>query len=116
MSSTWKGVEGRLCLHFIKKAIRDEAVEWLKSMRDSARAKKEGSLGNDCKYALTEPFSVSVKHGKQIPAATIEKWLQEAEFAAPEGSLPVLVLHPPRYKDGKSLVVCRLEDFEEFFV
>lgn len=116
MASTWKGVEGRLCTRFIRKEIRDGVLQELEKMRDSPRAKKEGSLGNDCKFNLTAPFSVSVKHGKQVRVVRVENWLQEAEFAAPKDSLPVLVLHPLRAKDDDSLVVMRLKDLEDWFV
>lgn len=59
-------------------------------------------------------FSVEVKHRKDTP-----KWLtdavKQAEKNAPAGSLPIVVIHPKYARYSKSLVVVRLEQFQEWF-
>jgi hypothetical protein len=57
------------------------------------------------------PFSFECKHGKQIPK-TILKWWAQAETNAGE-RVPLLVLHPPRWKMENSLIVLNVNTFRE---
>ncbi len=52
---------------------------------------------------------MEVKHGRQIPRA-LPKWWEQAQRNAPEGKLPLLVLHPLGADYQDSLAVVRLED------
>ena len=116
-TSTWKGVEAEICEWFITLPPEEKAevLEHLRSMRDSMRAKKEGSKGWDCKHEYTEPFIVSVKHGKRIPI-TPARWMEEAEAVTPKGRIAVLVMHPHGARIGDSLVVMRLEEFRDLYL
>jgi hypothetical protein len=59
-----------------------------------------------------ERFAVEVKHRKELPA-----WLKEAmaqaEAAARDGKVPVVVLHERGQRHADDLVVLRLGDLEE---
>lgn len=117
MTSTWKNNEQRICEMFVSLPPKEKEcmLQELSEMRDSARAKKEGSRGNDCKFWLTEPFSVSVKDGKQVPI-TPYNWMQEAIAVAPKDSLPVLVMHPKGKPLKDSLVTIPLHVFIDWYV
>lgn len=51
------------------------------------------------------PFSFECKHGAQIPKTILKWWAQAVTNAA--GRVPLLVLHPPRWKMEDSLVCMR---------
>jgi precorrin-3B methylase len=59
-----------------------------------------------------ERLAVEVKHRKELPA-----WLKEAmvqaEAAARDGKVPVVVLHEAGCRHEQDLVVLRLGDLEE---
>ncbi len=59
-------------------------------------------------------FSAEIKHRADIPN-WLKDALSQAENNAPAGSLPILVIHPKHARYTNSLVVLRLNDFQEWF-
>ncbi len=59
-------------------------------------------------------LSIEVKHRRRLP-----QWLtgalQQAEWAAQPGQLPIAVLHEHGQRYREALVVVRLGDFQEWF-
>ncbi len=77
------------------------------------RASKHGQ-GESTPDVLTSAYAVEVKHRKELPA-----WLKEAMAQsvrnAPEGKLPLVVLHESGCRHGEDLVMMRLADFRDWF-
>jgi hypothetical protein len=61
-------------------------------------------------------WSVQVKH--RSPAnypKRVSDWLNQARVDAPEGKIPLLVIHLSGDRHGEDMVVMRMSDFEEMF-
>ncbi len=57
-------------------------------------------------------LSIECKHRKRH-SATLVKWMAQAEAAAEDGKVPVLVMHEERQEYGNSYVVMRLKDLRD---
>jgi hypothetical protein len=59
-------------------------------------------------------LSLEVKHRRRLPQ-WLSKALMQAEQSAAPGQLPLVVVHEAGTRYGQSLVLLRLNDFEEWF-
>ena len=59
-------------------------------------------------------LSSEVKHRRRLPQ-WLTKAVEQAEGSATPGQLPLAVVHESGTRYGQSLVVLRLDDFEEWF-
>ena len=86
--ATWKSLE-----RFVATYLGGERTHWaLEDVRN-------------------DTFSIEVKHGKQIPQFIRKAWSQACRNA--NARTPLLVLHWPRLRRDRSLVVLELKDFKE---
>jgi len=60
----------------------------------------------------TEDFDIEVKHGDQVTKWFTDSW-EQAETNCREGQIPLLYIHPTRWRYVDGLVVLRAEDFKE---
>ena len=84
----------------------------------------KGEAGDDC--VDTWPFSVEIKHGKQVPKK-LEKYMEQAEHSrnlfcaldghiSPDDIMPVVVMHPHGANIMDSYVMMRLKNFREWYL
>jgi hypothetical protein len=66
--------------------------------------------GQDVSYH-DRPLSVEVKHRKSFVA---HGWMEQAERNAPEGKIPVVIVHTKNTRYDKSLVLMRFKDWMEW--
>jgi len=62
---------------------------------------------------LTDRLAVEVKARKSLPAYLLA-WIEQAEAGAPDGRLPIVVLHQAGRPHTDDLVMLRLSDFVEW--
>ena len=55
-------------------------------------------------------LSLEVKHGKQIPKWLLKAWQQCVDNLPDEDHVPIVVLHPPRWKYEDMLVIMKMSD------
>ena len=89
--STWKDIE-----RFVAKFLSGDGAERTHWSLEDVR---------------TNSFSIEVKHGKQIPQFIRTAWRQACRNA--NSRTPLLVLHWPRLRRNRSLVVLELRTFRE---
>jgi hypothetical protein len=77
------------------------------------RTSKRG-LGSNAPDVLAGGFAVEVKHRRTLPAWLTAAMAQSARNA-PDGALPLVVLHEAGQRHADDLVVLRLADFREWF-
>jgi hypothetical protein len=63
----------------------------------------------DLKHGL---LSIECKHREKLPT-TVMKWITQAEEAATENKIPIVVAHQRQQKYEDSLVIMRLSSLEE---
>ena len=90
---TWKACERRVA-----------------ELQGGVRAPVSGRCRGDTSDVLHPDLSIEVKSRKQLPA-WLENATRQAEAAAIDGQLPVVVLHEKGKRYKAALVVIRLENF-----
>jgi len=93
---TWKNIERAICRRF-----------------GGERSGPTGKMGPDC--IKTAPFALQIKHRKSVPQWLTDAYVQSMRDA-PNGTLPVLVLHPEGWSIDESLVIISLSEFVEWYV
>lgn len=102
-TKTWKSVEAKI------------AAFWGGSRRGADYKKKEGGGKNDVVGA--PGWSIEIKHSKRPTFGLMVCAVAQAEANRDsEDEIPIAVIHKEgvQYKD--SLVIMRLETFQEFFI
>ena len=77
------------------------------------RVPVSGRSRGDCPDVEHPTLSIECKSRKKLPA-WMEDAMRQAEAAAKNGRLPVVVLHQDRTPYGEGLVVLRLNDFADY--
>lgn len=90
---------------------------WKEAERRVARklgGVRTGNRGIASADVTSEWLSIEVKYRAKLPA-WLERAMAQAENAASEGQLPLVVLHRKGQRSDNDLVVLRLGDFTEWF-